>query len=54
LNEAGVDDKDIQSILRYADVSTTQAYYVLPNRERAQAGMMKLDKTLRIKYGIKG
>jgi len=54
LNEAGVDDKGIQSILRYADVSTTQAYYILPNRERAQAGMMKLDKTLRIKYGIKG
>ena len=38
LNEAGVDDKEIQSILRHADVSTTQAYYILPNRERAQAG----------------
>jgi integrase len=54
LNEAGVDDKDIQSILRHADVSTTQAYYILPNHERAQAGMKKLDKTLRTKYGIKG
>jgi len=53
LNEAGVDDKDIQSILRHADVSTTQAYYILPNHERAEAGMRKLDKTLRTKYGIK-
>lgn len=54
LNEANVSDKDIQSILRHADVSTTQAYYILPNHERAQAGMKKLDKTLRTKYGIKG
>jgi len=54
LNEAGVDDTDIQSILRHADVSTTQAYYILPNHERAQAGMKKLEKTLRAKYGIKG
>ena len=54
LNEAGVNDKDIQSILRHADVSTTQAYYILPNHERAQAGMKKLEKTLRAKYGIKG
>lgn len=30
LNEAGVDDKDIQSILRHADISTTQAFYILP------------------------
>jgi integrase len=53
LNEAGVDDKEIQSILRHADISTTQAYYILPNHERAEAGMRKLDKTLRTKYGIK-
>jgi len=53
LNEAGVDDKDIQSILRHADVSTTQAFYILPNHERAEAGLKKLDKTLRTKYGIK-
>ncbi|HXN25240.1 MAG TPA: tyrosine-type recombinase/integrase [Candidatus Dormibacteraeota bacterium] len=53
LNEAGVNDKDIQSILRHADVSTTQAYYILPNDERAQAGMKKLGKTLQTKYGIK-
>lgn len=54
LNEAGVDDKDIQMILRHADVSTSQAFYILPNRERAEAGLRKLDKTLRTKYGIKG
>ena len=53
LNEAGVDDKDIQSILRHADVSTTQAFYILPSQERAEAGLKKLDKTLRTKYGIK-
>jgi integrase len=53
LNEARVDDKDIQSILRHADVSTTQAYYILPNHDRAQAGMKKLGKTLQTKYGIK-
>jgi integrase len=54
LNAAGVNDKDIQSILRHADVSTTQAYYILPSVEGAQAGLKKLDKTLRTKYGIKG
>jgi integrase len=53
LNEAGVDDTEIQSILRHADVSTTQAFYILPNRTRAEAGLRKLDKTLRTKYGIK-
>jgi integrase len=54
LNEMGVDDTEIQSILRHADVSTTQAFYILPNRERAEAGLRKLDKTVRTKYGIKG
>ena len=53
LNEAGVDDTEIQSILRHADLSTTQAFYILPNRQRAEAGLRKLDKTLRTKYGIK-
>jgi hypothetical protein len=42
-----------KSILRHADASTTPAYYILPSHERAQAGMKKLDKTLRTKYGIK-
>jgi integrase len=54
LNEAGVDDKEIQSILRHADVSTTQACYILPNHDRAQAGMKKLAKVAQTKYGIKG
>jgi integrase len=53
LNEAGVDDKDIQSILRHADISTTQAFYILPSQERAKAGLKKLEKMLRVTYGIK-
>jgi integrase len=42
LNETGVDDTEIQSILRHADISTTQAYYILPNPKRAKAGLKKL------------
>ena len=53
LNKMGVDDKEIQSILKHADISTTQAFYILPNRERAEASLKRLDKTLRTKYGIK-
>jgi site-specific recombinase XerD len=54
LNEAGVDDKTIQSILRHANVSTTQAYYILPDQKRAEAGLKKFAKTLKTKYGITG
>ena len=53
LNEMGVDDKEIQSILRHADISTTQAYYILPNLERAKAGLKKLGAVAQKKYGIK-
>ena len=53
LNEMGVDDKDIQLILRHADVSTTTAYYILPNIERAKAGMKKFGAMAQKKYGIK-
>jgi integrase len=53
LNEAGVDDKDIQSILRHADLSTTTAFYILPNHDRAVAGMKKLERALKTKYNIK-
>jgi integrase len=53
LNEAGVDGKTIQSILRHADISTTQAYYIIPDQKRAAAGLKKLDKIVRTKYGIK-
>jgi integrase len=53
LNEVGVDDKEIQSILRHADISTTQAYYILSNLERAKAGLQKLGAVAQKKYGIK-
>jgi integrase len=54
LDEAEVDDKEIQSILRHADISTTQASYILPNRQRAEAGLKRLGEVARKKYGIKG
>ena len=53
LNEAGVDSKEIQSILRHADVSTTMAFYVLPDQKRAEAGLKKLEQVARKKYNIK-
>jgi integrase len=53
LNEMGVDDKEIQSILRHADISTTQAYYILPNLERARVGLRKLGAVAQKKYGIR-
>jgi len=53
LNEAGVDDKEIQSILRHADISTTQAFYILPNRERAKAGLKRLGAVAQKRYGVK-
>ena len=49
----GVPDKDIQNILRHADISTTQAYYILPNVDRAKAGLKKLGVVAQKKYGIK-
>lgn len=53
LNEAGVDSKEIQSILRHADVSTTMAFYVLPDQKRARRGLKKLEQVAKNKYGIK-
>jgi integrase len=53
LNEAGIDDKTIQSILRHADISTTMAYYVQPNRKAAERGLKKLSDVMRKKYKIK-
>jgi len=53
LNEAGVDDKTIQSILRHADVSTTQAYYIKPDHARGQRGLRKLGEAVQKKYKIK-
>ncbi|HUN62548.1 MAG TPA: tyrosine-type recombinase/integrase [Candidatus Sulfotelmatobacter sp.] len=53
LNEAGVDDKTIQSILRHADVSTTMAYYVKPDRAAGERGLRKLSTVMQQKYKIK-
>jgi integrase len=53
LNDLGVDGKTIQMILRHADISTTQAYYILPDKTRAKVGMAKLSKVLASRYGIK-
>jgi integrase len=53
LNEARVDAKEIQSILRHADISTTMAFYVLPDQKRARAGLRKLEQVARRKYGVK-
>lgn len=53
LNEAGMDDKDIQSILRHGDISTTQAFYILPSAKNAEAGLRKLSAVLQRKYKIR-
>lgn len=53
LNEAKVDDKTIQGILRHADISTTMGYYVQPNRRAAEQGLKKLSSVLQKKYKIK-
>jgi len=53
LNEAGVDSKEIQSILRHADVSTTMAFYVLPDQKRARKGLKELEQVAKNKYGVK-
>jgi integrase len=52
LNELGVDAKTIQIILRHANVSTTQAHYILPDRKHIEAGLKKLNRVAK-KYGIK-
>jgi hypothetical protein len=49
----GVDDSDIQSILRHANIATTQGYYIFPNREKAKSGLRKLTETVRKSYGVK-
>jgi len=53
LNEFGVDSETIQVILRHSDVSTTQAFYILPDRKKTEAAMKRMDDVLK-KYGIKG
>jgi integrase len=53
LDEAGLTDKTIQSVLRHANVSTTMAFYVKPDREAAKAGLKKLTEVMQRKYKIK-
>lgn len=53
LGDMGMQASDIQSILRHANVATTLAYYVFPNKEKAQAGLKKLTQTISKTYGIK-
>jgi integrase len=53
LKDAGVPDKDIQSILRHADISTTQAHYIKSTPEASEAAMKKLAKVAQSKYGIR-
>jgi integrase len=53
LNELGVDAKTIQTILRHANVNTTQAHYILPDRKHIESAMHKLEGVAKRKYGIK-
>lgn len=53
LNELGIDAKTIQVVLRHANVSTTQAHYILPDRKHIEAGLKKLNNVAEEKYGIK-
>ena len=41
------------TVLSCFDISTTQAYYILPDKTRAKVGMAKLSKVLTSRYGIK-
>jgi integrase len=49
--QLGVADKDIQAILRHANVNTTLTYYVKSAPETSQAVMQKLEKAF--KLGVK-
>jgi integrase len=53
LYEADVRDKDVQMILRHADIRTSMAYYIKPDKQRGERGLLKLNKTVREEYGIK-
>ncbi len=53
LSDMGLAARDIQSILRHANISTTQGYYIFPNQEKAKAGLKKLTETVRKKHGVK-
>lgn len=51
LYQLGVADKDIQAILRHANVNTTLTYYVKSAPETSQTAMQKLEKAFR--FGVK-
>ena len=44
LSEANVNGKEIQSILRHANISTTMDHYVVPSPDRTKAALKKLAK----------
>jgi integrase len=46
LNRLGVDDSVIQRILRHANISTTQTYYIKTAPADAQAAMAKLESNI--------
>jgi integrase len=53
LNEMRVDDKEIQSIMRHEDISTTQALLHFAGVERAKVGLKELGSVAQRKYGVK-
>jgi integrase len=46
LHQLGTDGKTIQTILRHANISTTLAYYIIPDPTQAAAAMEKFSKVL--------
>jgi integrase len=46
LNSLGVNDETIQAILRHANVSTTQTYYIKPVNSESVRAMQSLDVIL--------
>jgi integrase len=53
LSDMGMSATNIQSILRHANISTTQGHYIFPNQDKAKAGLRKLTETVRKTYGVK-
>src|SRR5207244_11470330 len=47
LHELGVPDKDIQAILRHANVATTQRFYIQVPSTASKAAMKKLETAFR-------
>ena len=49
LHELGVPDKEIQAILRHANISTTRDYYIKTRESSKQAAMKRLSEALKLK-----